>query len=114
MGVVGAGPTGIAAARDLAKLGYGVTLYEALPVVGGMLTAGIPEWRLPRDLCKRELDEYLTALGVEIRVNTPIGFGTTKESTPRTLIFYLIPAYLAAAAIWFSLAVFIPQLRVLP
>lgn len=76
VGVVGSGPTGIAAARDLAKLGYGVTLYEALPVAGGMLTAGIPEWRLPRDLCKREVDDYLTALGVEIKLNTPIGFGT--------------------------------------
>ena len=45
VGVIGAGPTGIAAARDLAKLGYGVTIYESLPVAGGMLTAGIPEWR---------------------------------------------------------------------
>jgi NADPH-dependent glutamate synthase beta subunit-like oxidoreductase/ferredoxin len=76
VGVVGAGPTGIAAARDLAKLGYGVTIYESLPVAGGMLTAGIPEWRLPRDLCKREIDEYLAALGVEIKVNTPVGLGT--------------------------------------
>jgi NADPH-dependent glutamate synthase beta subunit-like oxidoreductase/ferredoxin len=76
IGVIGSGPTGISAARDLAKLGYGVTIYEALPVVGGMLTAGIPEWRLPRDLCKRELDEYMAALGVDIKVNTPIGFGT--------------------------------------
>ncbi len=74
--VVGAGPAGIAAARDLVKLGYVVTLYEALPVAGGMLTVGIPEWRLPRDLCKREIDEYLTALGVEIKLNTPIGFGS--------------------------------------
>jgi NADPH-dependent glutamate synthase beta subunit-like oxidoreductase/ferredoxin len=76
VGVVGSGPTGIAAARDLAKLGYGVTLYEALPIAGGMLTAGIPEWRLPRDLCKREVDDYLAAIGVELRLNTPIGFGT--------------------------------------
>lgn len=76
VGVIGAGPTGIAAARDLAKLGYGVTIYESLPTAGGMLTAGIPEWRLPRDLCKREIDEYLTALGVEIKLSTPIGFGT--------------------------------------
>jgi NADPH-dependent glutamate synthase beta subunit-like oxidoreductase len=76
VGVIGSGPTGIAAARDLAKLGYGVTIYEALPVAGGMLTAGIPEWRLPRDLCKREVDQYLQALGVEIKLNTPIGFGT--------------------------------------
>ena len=74
--VVGAGPTGIAAARDLAKLGYGVTVYESLPVAGGMLTAGIPEWRLPRDLCKREIDDYLAALGVDIRLSTPIGLGT--------------------------------------
>jgi NADPH-dependent glutamate synthase beta subunit-like oxidoreductase/ferredoxin len=74
--VIGSGPTGIAAARDLAKLGYGVTLYEALPVAGGMLTAGIPEWRLPRDLCRLEIDEYLQALGVELKLNTPIGFGT--------------------------------------
>ncbi len=74
--VIGAGPTGIAAARDLAKLGYGVTVYESLPVAGGMLTAGIPEWRLPRDLCRREINEYLTALGVEIKLNSPIGIGT--------------------------------------
>lgn len=73
--VIGSGPTGIAAARDLAKLGYGVTLYESMPVAGGMLTVGIPEWRLPRDLCKREIDDYLQALGVEIKLSTPIGFG---------------------------------------
>ncbi|MEO8284866.1 MAG: FAD-dependent oxidoreductase [Chloroflexota bacterium] len=76
VGVVGSGPTGIAAARDLAKLGYGVTVYESLPVAGGMLTTGIPEWRLPRDLCKREIDEYLAALGVEIKLSTPIGLAT--------------------------------------
>ncbi len=76
VGIVGSGPTGIAAARDLAKLGYGVTIYEAMPVAGGMLTAGIPEWRLPRELCRLEVDEYLKALGVEIKLNTPIGFAT--------------------------------------
>lgn len=76
VGVVGCGPAGIAAARDLAKLGYAVTIYESLPVAGGMLVSGIPEWRLPRDLCKREIDEYLAALGVQIKLNTPIGFGT--------------------------------------
>ncbi|MDQ3929019.1 MAG: FAD-dependent oxidoreductase, partial [Chloroflexota bacterium] len=80
--VIGAGPTGIAAARDLAKLGYAVTIYESLPVAGGMLTAGIPEWRLPRDLCRREIDEYLAALGVEIKLNTPIGFGTYPGAEP--------------------------------
>jgi NADPH-dependent glutamate synthase beta subunit-like oxidoreductase len=78
--VVGSGPTGIAAARDLAELGYGVTIYESLPVAGGMLTTGIPEWRLPRDLCKREIDDYLTALGVEIKLSTPIGEATWPGS----------------------------------
>lgn len=76
IGIVGAGPTGIAAARDLAKLGHAVIVYESTPVAGGMLTIGIPEWRLPRDLCKREIDEYLAALGVEIKLDTPIGLGT--------------------------------------
>ncbi|MEO6457677.1 MAG: FAD-dependent oxidoreductase [Chloroflexia bacterium] len=86
--VVGSGPTGIAAARDLAKLGYGVTIYESLPVAGGMLTAGIPEWRLPRDLCRQEIDEYLAALGVEIKLSTPIGFGTypSAENANRNAI----------------------------
>jgi NADPH-dependent glutamate synthase beta subunit-like oxidoreductase/ferredoxin len=77
--VVGGGPTGVAAARDLAKLGYGVTIYEALPVVGGMLTTGIPEWRLPRDLCDEEINQYMATLGVEIKVNTPIGRTITPE-----------------------------------
>jgi NADPH-dependent glutamate synthase beta subunit-like oxidoreductase/ferredoxin len=78
--VVGSGPTGIAAARDLAELGYGVTIYESLPVAGGMLTTGIPEWRLPRDLCTREIDDYLAALGVEIKLSTPIGRATWPGS----------------------------------
>lgn len=102
--VVGAGPTGIAAARDLVKLGYGVVLYEALPVAGGMLTVGIPEWRLPRDLCKREIDEYLTALGVEIKLNTPIGFGSypgaekaNKNAIPLDELMKMHDAVLLAA-----------------
>lgn len=77
--VVGSGPAGVAAARDLAKLGYGVTLYEALAVAGGMMTVGIPEWRLPRDLCNEEINEYLGALGVEIKLNTPIGHTITPD-----------------------------------
>ena len=104
VGVVGAGPTGIAAARDLAKLGYGVTVYELLPVAGGMLTAGIPEWRLPRDLCKREIDEYLTALGVEIKLSTPIGLGTwpgadqvNKQAIPLDELMKMHDAVLLAA-----------------
>ncbi|HEX5414801.1 MAG TPA: FAD-dependent oxidoreductase, partial [Chloroflexota bacterium] len=71
--VVGAGPAGLACARDLAMLGYSVVVYEALPVAGGMFTAGIPAWRLPRDICHEEIDDYFASIGVEIRLNTPIG-----------------------------------------
>ncbi|MGI8588047.1 MAG: FAD-dependent oxidoreductase [Chloroflexia bacterium] len=78
--VAGAGPAGITAARDLAKMGYGVTIYEALNVAGGMLTVGIPEWRLPRDLCNEEIDQYMAAMGVELKLNTPIGKTATPEA----------------------------------
>jgi NADPH-dependent glutamate synthase beta subunit-like oxidoreductase len=69
-----------------------------------MLTAGIPEWRLPRDLCRLEIDEYLQALGVEIKLNTPIGFGTypgaedaNKNSIPLDRLMTLHDAVLIAA-----------------
>ena len=71
--VVGAGPAGLACARDLCFLGYEVVVYEALSVAGGMFTAGIPAWRLPRDICKEEIDDYFASIGVEIRLNSPIG-----------------------------------------
>jgi NADPH-dependent glutamate synthase beta subunit-like oxidoreductase len=70
--IVGSGPAGLAAAYDLVRMGYGVTIFEALPVAGGMLSVGIPEHRLPREVLKRDID-YIESLGVEIRTNTPIG-----------------------------------------
>ncbi|MBD3868737.1 MAG: FAD-dependent oxidoreductase [Acidobacteria bacterium] len=70
--VVGAGPAGLAAAHDLALLGYPVTVFEAQPVAGGMLRLGIPEYRLPRELIKLEVNAILS-LGVEIRVNQRMG-----------------------------------------
>ncbi len=70
--IVGAGPAGLLAAYDLRKMGYGVTLYEALPVAGGMLAVGIPEYRLPRAVLNKEAD-YLLRMGVELKLNTPIG-----------------------------------------
>jgi NADPH-dependent glutamate synthase beta subunit-like oxidoreductase len=72
--IVGSGPAGLSAAYDLIRLGYGVTIFEALPLVGGMLTVGIPDHRLPREVLQRDID-YITALGVEIKTNTPIDLG---------------------------------------
>jgi heterodisulfide reductase subunit A-like polyferredoxin len=70
--IVGSGPAGLLAAYDLRKMGYGVTIFEALPVAGGMLAVGIPEYRLPRSVLNEEID-YLLRMGVEIKFNTPIG-----------------------------------------
>jgi heterodisulfide reductase subunit A-like polyferredoxin len=69
--IVGAGPAGLTAAQDLVRLGYGVTIFEALPVAGGMLRVGVPEYRLPADLIQREVDDILD-LGVELKLNTRI------------------------------------------
>ncbi len=70
--VIGAGPAGMAVADSLARKGYGVTVFEAQPVVGGMMTMGIPSYRLPRQVIRREIAQ-IEDLGVEIRTNTPIG-----------------------------------------
>ena len=69
--VVGAGPAGLTAALDLARLGYGVTVLEALPCAGGMMRYGIPEYRLPREVIQQEVDDIL-AEGVELRCNTRV------------------------------------------
>jgi NADPH-dependent glutamate synthase beta subunit-like oxidoreductase/NAD-dependent dihydropyrimidine dehydrogenase PreA subunit len=70
--IVGAGPGGMAAADRLARQGYQVTVFDKLPVVGGMMAIGIPEYRLPREVIAREY-EYIRNLGVDIRLNTSIG-----------------------------------------
>ena len=70
--VIGAGPAGLTAAINLARMGYGTTVFEALPIPGGMLTVAIPEYRLPRDIIRREI-ENITKAGVELRLNSPIG-----------------------------------------
>ena len=70
--VVGSGPSGLACAGDLVKKGYEVTLYEALHEAGGVLVYGIPEFRLPKSIVRREIDT-LRALGVRVETNTVIG-----------------------------------------
>ncbi len=70
--VVGAGPAGLSCAYYLAQMGYGVTVFEALPEPGGMAAVGIPDYRLPRQLLQHEVG-LIESLGVEIRYNTDIG-----------------------------------------
>jgi formate dehydrogenase beta subunit len=70
--IIGAGPAGQSAAYYLALKGYPVTIFESLPVPGGMVGVGIPEYRVPKDVLKRETD-FIKDMGVEVRYNTPIG-----------------------------------------
>jgi len=70
--VIGAGPSGLTVASDLAKLGHSVTLFEALHVAGGVLMYGIPEFRLPKKIVQKEV-EYVQSLGVELRLGNLIG-----------------------------------------
>ncbi len=70
--VVGSGPAGLTAAADLAKLGHEVTIFEALHVAGGVLTYGIPEFRLPKDIVQGEVD-YVGSLGVKIELDSVVG-----------------------------------------
>lgn len=70
--VVGSGPSGLTCAGDLARLGYEVTVFEALHTCGGVLVYGIPEFRLPKDIVQQEIDG-LAAMGVNFEPNTVIG-----------------------------------------
>jgi heterodisulfide reductase subunit A-like polyferredoxin len=69
--IIGAGPCGLTAAKDLVQEGYGVTVFETLPVAGGMLRVGVPEFRLPTRIIHREVQEIID-LGVELRLNTRV------------------------------------------
>ena len=70
--VVGSGPAGLTCAADLARQGYGVTIFEALHVAGGVLMYGIPEFRLPKEIVQAEV-KYVESLGVEIKLDQVIG-----------------------------------------
>ena len=70
--IIGAGPSGLTAAGDLAKAGYKVTVFEALHLAGGVLVYGIPEFRLPKSIVQKEIDG-LKAMGVDIECNMVIG-----------------------------------------
>ena len=77
--IVGAGPAGLTCAGDLAKLGYQVTIFEALHVAGGVLMYGIPEFRLPKEIVQKEIS-HLKELGVEIITNFIVGRSDSIDS----------------------------------
>jgi len=77
--IVGSGPSGLTAAYYLALRGYQVTIFEKLPVVGGMMAVGIPEYRLPRDIIKAEV-ETIEKMGVTIKTGVTFGQDITLES----------------------------------
>jgi NADPH-dependent glutamate synthase beta subunit-like oxidoreductase/NAD-dependent dihydropyrimidine dehydrogenase PreA subunit len=80
--IVGAGPTGLSAAYYLARRGYRVTVFDAMPVAGGMMAIGIPDYRLPRAELNRDI-EAMRDLGVEIKLNTAIGLDVAFEDLRR-------------------------------
>jgi len=79
LAIIGSGPAGLTAAWELVRMGFQVTIFEALPEPGGMLRVGIPEYRLPKEVLDVEI-EYIRDLGVEIRTNTTIGKDLTFNS----------------------------------
>jgi NADPH-dependent glutamate synthase beta subunit-like oxidoreductase len=78
IGVVGAGPAGLSCAYQLARRGYAVTVFEALPKTGGMLRYGIPAYRLPRNILDAEV-QRIAKLGVDIKTDTTIGKDVTYD-----------------------------------
>jgi NADH-quinone oxidoreductase subunit F len=76
--IVGAGPTGLSCAYFLSQMGYPATVFEALPVGGGMLSVAIPEFRLPKAVIQKEID-YIARRGVKIMYNSPINVNFTVD-----------------------------------
>ncbi|HBI81572.1 MAG TPA: oxidoreductase [Bacteroidales bacterium] len=76
--IIGAGPSGLSAAHYLALMGYECTIFEKLPLPGGMMRYGIPEYRLPYEALDKDID-YIKSLGVEIRCNVTVGKDITLD-----------------------------------
>ena len=92
--IVGSGPAGLTAARDLVRLGYGVTVFEALPVAGGMMRTGIPRHRLPPELIEREVAAIVDE-GVDLRLNTPVADIPALRRDGYAAVFVAVGAHLA-------------------
>ena len=93
--IIGSGPAGLSAAYYLARYGYQVTIFEALPVAGGMLYWGVPEYRLPNTIVAKTI-EAIKSLGVDIKTNVAIG----QELTLKALLAEGYDAVLVAVGAW--------------
>jgi heterodisulfide reductase subunit A-like polyferredoxin len=98
--IIGGGPAGLTAASDLALLGYGVTLFETQPQLGGMLRYGIPSYRLPKEVLDKEI-QYILDLGVEAKTST-------RVADPKSLLEDGFKAVFAAPGAWISRKLGIP------
>ncbi len=101
--IIGSGPAGLTAGYDLALKGFRPTIFESLPVAGGMLAAGIPEHRLPKKVLAREI-EAIKRAGVEIKTNAKLG----KDFTIDTLFREGFKAVFIATGAWKSMKMEIP------
>jgi len=101
--VIGSGPAGLTAAYDLARKGYQVCVYEALPIAGGMLAAGIPEFMLSKEIVAAEV-KYIEDIGVDIKTNMRVG----EDVTLGDLKAQGFKAVLLASGAWKSMTLGIP------
>jgi NADPH-dependent glutamate synthase beta subunit-like oxidoreductase len=99
--VIGSGPAGLSCAYHLASLGYGVTLFEALPQLGGMLRYGIPSYRLPKEVLAQEIENILS-LGIEVQTNVRVGQDRKWEELKK------FDAVFVAVGAWKSLPLKVP------
>ncbi|MBL7065716.1 MAG: FAD-dependent oxidoreductase [Anaerolineae bacterium] len=90
--IVGSGPAGLTVAQDLRLKGHDVTVFEALPVAGGMMRVGIPAYRLPHDLLQREIDEIID-LGIELKLNTRVDDVVALKDDGYSVVFVAIGAH---------------------
>jgi heterodisulfide reductase subunit A-like polyferredoxin len=90
--IVGSGPAGMTCAADLARQGYRVTVLEALPVAGGMMRVGVPNFRLPHDRVQKEIDDIL-ALGVELKLNTRVDDAEELFANGYDAVFFAVGSH---------------------
>ncbi len=77
--VIGSGPAGLSCAYQLAREGYKVTIFEELPVIGGMLSVGIPDYRLPKTILMQEIENNIISLGIEVEKNVKVDDSVLNE-----------------------------------